>query len=539
MVEPQKTKVNAFASSVATEEAPECYRRLFLRARDGMLLVDAQTGGILDANQSFLDMVGLSLGEARSRTIWEMEEFQADLKRLAAEAEQGNRWFSVPVRLADKRTLELEVNCSALQCADRQMLQFICRDITERQLLLQRLSESQMRYRAIFDSTPVAMVLCSADGIVLDVNACLLKRFFRNQVTKEQLAGRHFLELGLCDLGDRGDEFMQFFKGVCVRLEEVPIPGSPYRPSGTANLRCLPLLKANGEADGGVIIIEDISEVREAQQAMTQSVKMAAVGQMTSGFAHEIGTPLGTISANAQYLLQQLSGGEGTEELRAILSETNRITNLIQQLLIFSRPARFRPSPTSVNDLASDVLSLMESQEIMRAVEVETDLSREVPLLPVEPTLIKQVFLNLVINACQAMPGGGRLTVISRVGRGGWDTPVAHTMADQDAGPMVEVSFTDTGVGISEADLRKIFTPFFTTKEVGKGTGLGLSVSYRIIQNHGGTITAESRGEGRGATFRVYLPVAGPPEATGKSAEQSAAPAVRRAAPWGGRKNGY
>lgn len=385
----------------ALERSEERYRRLFQQARDGIVLADAESGTIIDANESFLDMVGLSLDEARSRKVWEMvgtkqrDQFRADLERGAAEQER--QWLSLPIVAGDKGTLELEVSCSALHSTEDHMFQFICRDTTE---------------------------------------------------------------------------------------------------------------------------------VREAQRAMIQSDKMAAIGEMTSGFAHEIGTPLGIISANAQYLLQQWGGREGTEELRAILSETNRITNLIQQLLIFSRPARFCLLPTSVNDLVGDVLSLMQSQEIMRAVEVESEFSPEIPLLPLEPTLIKQVFLNLVINACQAMPDGGRLTVTSRVGR--------LQPGKLSGAPHVEVAFSDTGVGISETNLRKVFTPFFTTKEVGKGTGLGLSVSYRIVQNHGGTIVAESRGENQGATFRVYLPVADPPEATGNSDNESASPAE----PWGGCENG-
>jgi signal transduction histidine kinase len=137
----------------------------------------------------------------------------------------------------------------------------------------------------------------------------------------------------------------------------------------------------------------------------------------------------------------------------------------------------------------------------MQGVEVVTDLANNIPPLPLEPTLMKQVFLNLVINACQAMPDGGRLSIISQIGHG--------KAASRQGGPQVEVRFQDTGVGISEGDLRKIFTPFFTTKEIGKGTGLGLSVSYRLVQNHGGSIVAESRGKGEGATFSVYLPLTG------------------------------
>jgi PAS domain S-box-containing protein len=494
----------------ALERSEQRYQQLFRQAKDGIVLADTETGLILEANESFLDMAGLSLEQLQTRKIWELvapdhrDQFEMDFEGIVAELQR--EWLSLAIVTPHRGTLDLEVSCSVIPFAEHEVLQFTCRDISERLVLTRRLSESENRYRAIFDSTPVAMISCDAQGRVLDVNTYLLDKFFHDEVSKEELAGRHLLELELCDLGGRQAEFMQFLRGVCVQLRELPIPESKYRPVGVANVRCIPLVDTHGRIEGGVVIIEEITEVREAERAMIQSAKMAAVGQMTSGFAHELGTPLGIISANAQYLLKDTAGMACAEELRIILSETNRITNLIQQLLIFSRPAKFRLSPTAVNDIVHDLLALMQSQEIMRGVEVATELSPEMPPLPLEPTLIKQVFLNLVINACQAMPDGGKLTISTRMGR--------SQPGGRKHGPQVEIVFRDTGEGISQTNLRKIFTPFFTTKEVGKGTGLGLSVSYRIVQIHGGTIVAESRSPGQGATFRVFLPVEGPNEAS-------------------------
>lgn len=489
----------------ALERSEQRYQRLFRQARDGILLVDSESGMVLDANDSFLDLLGMTLDGLRTRKVWELvaverrDQFQAEFERLALEQER--QWLSLPVVASSGRMLELEVSCSMIHFSDHPVIQFICRDITERLMLTRRLGQSENRYRAIFDSAPVAMILCDGNGTILDVNSYLLSQFFHDQVGKRELTRFHVTQLGVFELGDRRRDFMRFLEGVCVQLPEVPIPESSYRAAGYANIRCIPLTDDRNIVVGGVIIVEDISEVREAQRAMMQSAKMAAVGQMTSGFAHEIGTPLGTISANAQYLIQELGDGKGNEELQVILSETNRITNLIQQLLIFSRPAKFDRAATSVNELIHQVLTLMKSQRIMRDVAVVTDLADDAPPLLLEPTLIKQVFFNLVINACQAMPNGGQLTIRTRV-LGPKGRPAG-------APRQVEITFRDTGVGISEGDLRKIFTPFFTTKDVGKGTGLGLSVSYRIVQNHGGAMAAESEGEGKGALFRVSFPVTG------------------------------
>jgi len=492
----------------ALERSEQRYRRLFHQARDGIVLVDAGMGVIHDANEAFVRLIGLPVDDVRGAKIWEIvppayrEPFQADLERIASSADPG--WLAVPVATVRGELLELEVTAATIQFGAVQALQLICRDVTERRTLMRRLAESEMRYRAIFDSTPVSMVLCDAGGHVLDVNACLISKFFRDQVGKEHFIGRHILDLDLIDLADLRDTFFLFLRGVCIHFEEVPIPESRFRPAGVANVRSIPLVNDAGQVEGGVVFVEDMTEMREVQRAMIQSAKMAAVGRTTLGFAHEIGTPLGIIMANAQYLLQELQGRPGREELSVILSEANRITNLIQQLLIFSRPAKFRRQTVAASDLVFEVLHLMQGQEIMRGVELEADFASDVPPLAVEPTLIKQVLFNLILNACQAMPEGGRLAVATRLVRA---QPVGESRA-----PHVEISVTDAGVGMTDAQLRQIFTPFYTTKEVGKGTGLGLSISYRIIQNHGGTIIAESPGLGLGATFRVYLPLTGPAE---------------------------
>jgi PAS domain S-box-containing protein len=479
------------------------YRQLFEQARDGIVLVEAERAVIVDVNRQFLRMLEMEDGEVRGRWLREV------LPGLGREAllERLHNWssdpvygrVSIPVETKKGDALLLEVSCTELHSSEERMYQLVCRDVTDRQRLVRQLAESEMRYRAIFLSAPVAMVLCDRDGNVLDVNTFLLTKFFDDAVEKADLIGRNFLELNIFDSEEFRERFLWYVDGICVQIHEVPITESSFRATGCANIRICPLMNTEHEVEGGVIIIEDVTEFRETQRAMLQSAKMAAVGQMTSGFAHEIGTPLGIISANAQYLLQEIGEEQGAEELRIILSETNRITNLIKHLLIFSRPAKFARQPVDINALIREVLDLFVHQKIMENVEVQARLSDRLPRLRVEPTLMRQVFLNLLINACQAMPDGGPLRIATSIER-------SQSIVGKRA-PCVRICFEDEGTGIAHHDLRQIFTPFFTTKDTGKGTGLGLSVSYRIVQNHGGDITAESDGPGRGARFTVYLPL--------------------------------
>ncbi|HEX3698625.1 MAG TPA: ATP-binding protein [Polyangia bacterium] len=235
----------------------------------------------------------------------------------------------------------------------------------------------------------------------------------------------------------------------------------------------------------------------QVYERMKERDRLAALGQMAAGLAHEIRNPLGSIKGAAQFLQPAAAKqtGDSTKEfLDIIVEEVNRLNKIVSQFLDYARPYRGEQRPLEVNEVLKKTLQLI-AKEQNSAVEINSRLAEGLPPVRADAEQLLQVFLNLSLNALQAMPQGGQLLL---------STSLRRATRRGAAAAFLEVRFRDTGVGIPPGDLRNLFIPFFTTKE--KGTGLGLPISQRIIENHGGTIEVRSQ-PGEGATFTVLLPV--------------------------------
>jgi two-component system NtrC family sensor kinase len=238
-------------------------------------------------------------------------------------------------------------------------------------------------------------------------------------------------------------------------------------------------------------------ELRLAEAEVARGEKLASIGQLAAGIAHELNNPLTGVLTFTSLLRQKMpEGSQDAEDLDLVIRETKRCASIIRRLLDFAREKPPEKTDVDLNELAQETVRFVERSAALQQVTIETDLAPDLPLLNGDGDLIKQVLMNLIVNAQQAITGPGHILVRTRL----------HPERQ-----MTEVSVTDTGCGIPAANLQRIFEPFFTSKEVGKGTGLGLSVSYGIVKAHGGEIEVEST-EGEGSTFRVYLPVALVPE---------------------------
>ncbi len=239
---------------------------------------------------------------------------------------------------------------------------------------------------------------------------------------------------------------------------------------------------------------ERMAAQKATEQQLVRSARLAAVGEMAAGVAHELNNPLTTVAGFVELVLEELPPDwPQRADLELVLREARRARSVVRNLLDFSRPTENMRVRTDMNELIGDVLTLVQHLVRTLGVELRIQLWEDVPWVSVDPNQIKQVLLNLVHNALQAMPHGGVLTVQSaqkRRRKQRWLT----------------VRVEDTGVGIPQDNLSRIFEPFFTTRPVGSGTGLGLSVSYGIIKEHGGFIEVESA-PGEGSCFTIWLPV--------------------------------
>ena len=257
------------------------------------------------------------------------------------------------------------------------------------------------------------------------------------------------------------------------------------------NVATTPLRDSDGAIAGTIVIIEDISARVQLEEQLQISEKMASIGLLAAGVAHEVNTPLTGISSFTQMLLQGAEPDDPrTKVLEKIERQTFRAAKIVNGLLNFARPAQTDSSAVDVNVVINDVLALLDHQLRTGRIQVRKELSATPLLVQGIEYKLQQVFLNLFLNARDAMTRGGWLTIVTKEG---------------ETGAVIEVG--DTGSGIPPEQLSRIYDPFFTTKEIGKGTGLGLSITYGIVQEHGGTITCDSA-IGQGTRFSLALPLA-------------------------------
>jgi two-component system, NtrC family, sensor kinase len=252
----------------------------------------------------------------------------------------------------------------------------------------------------------------------------------------------------------------------------------------------------------GQKVRERTEELRLAEAEVARSEKLASIGQLAAGIAHELNNPLTGVLTFTHLLRRKMpEGSQDAEDLDLVIRETKRCASIIRRLLDFARDKPPEKAAVDLNRLIEETVRFVERSAALQDIDIGTELDPQLPPLQVDADLIKQLLMNLLVNAQQAIADDGHIQVTSRL------LPSRPAGADAAAGPVVEIAVSDTGCGIPEDNLERIFDPFFTSKEVGKGTGLGLSVSYGIVKSHGGQIEVESA-VGHGSTFRVFLPVA-------------------------------
>jgi len=238
-------------------------------------------------------------------------------------------------------------------------------------------------------------------------------------------------------------------------------------------------------------------ELRDKQEQLVQAGKLATLGELTTGVAHELNNPLNNIGLFVGNAIDLLEFGMGNKEqivgeLRRAAQQVRKATEIISHLRTFGRAATVSRDPISLRQVIDQALSLMQEQLRLRKIEVTVDLGPEEPVVVGNPIQLEQVFINLLTNARDAMADSPRKAI---------------RISGSVGSAVVEVAFADTGHGIPPGLERRVFDPFFTTKEVGKGTGLGLSITYGIVKEHGGTISVVSRPD-EGTTFLIRLPLA-------------------------------
>ncbi|MGD8251302.1 MAG: ATP-binding protein [Desulfobacterales bacterium] len=238
--------------------------------------------------------------------------------------------------------------------------------------------------------------------------------------------------------------------------------------------------------------IEMKKELERTQVQLLQAEKMASLGKLAAGVAHQINNPLGSITLFAKLVMEEYPLEDGArEDIQRILRDAERCKDTVKELLEFARQTRQEMRPLDINRALSRTLFLLENQTLFQNIDIVWDLAEALPNVHADIQQVNHMFMNIILNAAQAMEGKGRLKLSTR---------------KSEDGDRVVIRISDTGPGIPEDILQRIFEPFFTTKDEGKGTGLGLSLVYGIVENHGGTIQAGAN-EPTGTVFTIELPL--------------------------------
>jgi two-component system NtrC family sensor kinase len=352
----------------------------------------------------------------------------------------------------------------------------------ERNELLVDSVAQRERMRSIFDGITDRLMLIAPDRTVLMANSASMMRSRPSTGQSKCYELIHGLDApcAACLLGTTLEEKAPTFGELC-------------HPDGETYLaHFYPILdKATGEVESVVHYCKSVTEKKRMEQNMMQAEKLASLGQLVAGFAHELNNPLAVVLFYAEILTRELPESPYVEDAKVIEKHAEACKAIVQDLLTFSRNVETLPVPGDLNETIRKVLVVLEKQFSKAGIRLETHFDPELPQIPLDEGKIQQVWMNLFLNAKQAIVNGEgliRLTTTRCADSGG-----------------VRVVVEDNGHGIPPDIIHKIFDPFFTTKKIGEGTGLGLSVSYGIIRQHGGDIRVVSA-PGTGSVFEVYLP---------------------------------
>lgn len=261
-----------------------------------------------------------------------------------------------------------------------------------------------------------------------------------------------------------------------------------------------PIFPASAPQQGAVIVLHDLTRVRSLESAARNADRLAMIETMAAGLAHEIKNPLGGIKGSAQLLQMELDGNAELQEYtQLIVRETTRVNRIIEDLLNLSRPRKAQLESVNISQLLNEIVTLQKNTVSDRGVVFEWQLDPSIPDIPGDRDRLMSLFLNLIKNSCEATIENSKITIKTRI-----DTEYHLRLPDTSPTPMVQISISDQGPGISDLELEKIFTPFYTTKE--GGNGLGLPICQKIVTNHGGLLEFIEQPQG-GTKVKVSLPL--------------------------------
>ena len=473
-------------------EAERRYRELFDNIQEG-LFFSTPGGRFIEVNDAMVRMLGYGNREELLQIdIPTQLYFSAEQRELQSKVilENGHlRNFEATLRRKDGSPIHVLINAFGLHDNSGRLLQIrgLMLDVTGLRTYQSELHRERDFSSKILSNTQSLILVADTAGLVSYAN----QRWYDAGFEQKELLGHPLLELAAPGFeGPLSDALQSTLNGLQVdNLELQVVRGQGGAGKFSANLS--PMRDEQGTVTSIVVVLTDITDSAVLRDKLVHAEKMAAVGQLVSGVAHEVNNPLTAILGFADLLMENPDLPEtARKDMRVILQEAQRTKQIVQNLLSFARQMPPQRSAVQLNSILRRTIQLRSYDFNSHGVDIVEHLDEGLPEVMGDAHQLQQVFLNILNNAYDA---------VHEIGR-----PARIEIMSTKAGDAVEVSFCDNGSGISHPD--KIFDPFFTTKEVGKGTGLGLSICYGILKEHGGEILCHNNTGGQGATFVVRLP---------------------------------
>ena len=475
-------------------EAERRYRELFDNIQEG-LFFSTPEGRFIEVNDAMVAMLGYSSREELlqvdipTQIYFSPEERQRHAEVMEKDGHMRN--FEATLRRKNGSPIYVLINGFGMYDNMGRLLQIrgLMLDVTGLHTYQSELQRERDFSGKILSNTQSLILVADTAGLISYAN----RRWYEAGFEQRELLGRPLLELAAPGyVRPLADSVQAILRGGQVdNLELQIMRGNGHAGQFSVNLS--PMRDEQGNINSIVVVMTDITDSAELRGKLVHAEKMAAVGQLVSGVAHEVNNPLTAILGFADLLLENPDLPQtAIKDLRVILQEAQRTKQIVQNLLSFARQMPPQRNPVQLNLILRRTIQLRSYDFNSHGVEIIEHLDEGLPDVIGDAHQLQQVFLNILNNAYDA---------VHEVGR-----PARIEIMTTKSGDAVEVSFCDNGYGISHPD--KIFDPFFTTKEVGKGTGLGLSICYGIVKEHGGEILCHNNTDGQGATFIVRFPAA-------------------------------